>query len=103
LPRECAEDLDGALQERFEVAAAHRAPLALRQRAARREPVHAPVRIVVDELELQVVAQDAGHAAVAKQRGQVVSVRTHSEILIVDQIKLVFMNMNILAMKIAMT
>ena len=65
--------------------------------------MHAPLRIVVDELELHLFAEDAGHAAVAQERGDVVRVRTHSKILIVDQIKLVVKDMDILAMIITVT
>src|ERR1051326_1456487 len=102
LLRERAEDLDGALQQGLEVATAHRPPLPLGQRTSRGEAMHAPVGVVVDQLELGRLAEDAGHAAVAEQRSQVIRVRTHSQILIIDQVKLVVKNMNILAMIIAM-
>ena len=65
--------------------------------------MHAPIGVIVNELELGLFAEDARDTAVAKKRCEIVSVRTHSEILIVDQIKLVVIDMNILAMIITVT
>src|SRR5207302_7584320 len=52
-----AEDLERTLEKGLEIAAAHRSPFALRQLGSRRQAVHAPVRIVVDQLQLRLFAE----------------------------------------------
>src|SRR6266540_1122504 len=76
LPGEGAEDFQGALQERLEVAAAVAA-------------------VALQELRL-AVAEDLGHAAVAEERGHVVRVRTHSQVLIIDHVNIMIKQMRIL-------
>src|SRR5438034_1308017 len=86
-----AEDLDRALQQCLEVAEAQ-AGIGAAQRA-----------VVVEQLPLGGLAEEARDAAVAEERGQIVSVRPLPQVLIVDQEQSAIDNMDILSMIIAMT
>src|SRR4051812_3551150 len=91
LTREGAEDFQRALQERFEVATTH-AIVAFTQLA-----------IALDQHLLGGVAEDLADSAIAQERGEIVCVRPHSHVLKVDHVKLLIKEMEILAMKIAVT
>jgi hypothetical protein len=57
---------------------------------------------VIEQIELRLIADDSRNAAVAQQRGDVVCIRTHSQVLIINQINCVIYCVKILAMKITM-
>src|SRR5258708_932310 len=83
---ERAKDLEGALQESLEVAPPGGAPFAVREGTAAGHAYGTPLGVVVDELQLHLLAEDAGHTAIAEQGGQIVRVRPHSHVLIVNDI-----------------
>src|SRR5207248_3775389 len=43
--------------------------------------------VVSDQLELKGFAKDSAHATIPKQGGHVIGVRTHSQVLVINQIK----------------
>src|SRR5947209_2843664 len=71
-----AQDLERALEKRFEVAETE-AGIGVAQPA-----------IILEQLPLRLLAEEASHAAVAEERGDVVGVGAAAEVLIIDQIKL---------------
>src|SRR5712692_923964 len=90
LPRVRADDLDGALQESFEISQTEHAVRA------------ALAGVVSQQLHFGFFAQEAGNTAVAEKRGYIVGIRTHSHILIVYNNKVTVYYMYILSMIIAM-
>src|ERR1051325_3865539 len=96
LAGEGAEDLGGALGERLAVGAG-----GVRAGTARTGVFRAAAAVVLHQLHLRLVPQDAADAAVAQEGGEVVRRRPHSHVLIIDQKKLIIYDMNILAVIIA--
>src|SRR5258708_11158050 len=83
---ERAEDLEGALQKGLEVAPQRRPPFDVAEGTAAGHAHGTPLGVVVDELQLHLLAQDAGHAPTPEQVGQTVRVRPHSHVLIVNDV-----------------
>ena len=74
----------------------------MRQRALAGEADRAPLGIVVDQLQLHLLADDPRDAAVAQQRREIVRIRTHAEVLVIEEVEVLIEEVNVLAVVVAM-